>query len=148
MALTGDEPVQAKLAPEVLQGTRQPPQSRQAQGALPKQAASTQISRKAAVPRPSEVLISRTSLFYCSSFPSRPGLPTSREMNPLAALCHPHTIERLCMSRRCTQQDGSRPGQPSCTGCTVDPCPCAKTGCDVPHVPRPCSHEACCLQMC
>lgn len=32
-----------------------------------------------AAQKPSDMLISRTGLFYCATFPSRPGLPSSRE---------------------------------------------------------------------
>ena len=35
--------------------------------------------------KPSEIVISRTGLFYCASFPRRPGLPTSR-VQPLITL--------------------------------------------------------------
>ncbi len=38
---------------------------------------------KQAPQKPSDMLISRTGLFYCATFPSKAGLPSSRE--PLAS---------------------------------------------------------------
>lgn len=41
-----------------------------------------------AAQKPSEMLISRTGLFYCATFPSKPGLPSSRQLLPApSALC-------------------------------------------------------------